>query len=485
MSDTNQLLTQIAQKIGLSAGDVDQHSSQLLEKLKTGYSLDDGDMQQLLERLQQIFQKSDPTQALQQLYDTYFLSNDRGRDFTSHPTTNQQWFYDQIKDSAPWTIDYAPSGSYGEAGSPLKLYARYLARPSYSNKTVIVSHGMWNNSLNMGDFANVFYSLGYNVLAPDARGYGLSSDPNRNLGIFDSDDVLKWVDLLVQKDPKVEVVLFGGSMGASTTLQSSYKNKSSAVKAIIEDCGHSQLNKFMKYVMQQPGHPTSDFNDVEIFTVLLAFDQLLYSKQGVILADGLTEAGLATATLPILTIHGTGDKFIPPQDASIISSLVNTDIKYEHRYFDEGAPHYGSVNVHPEVYIEQVKSFLDDVANPTPPDPSVHISTSIDNVKRNEGSLSFTATVQQVKNNTKTGVGNFDIIISSNATMSSTIIINPLIDSQLSNPPWFMTTEAGTCDIVVTFPTDPTILSLLEKSQVTVRRMYHGQQNDASVGLIH
>lgn len=250
-----------------------------------------------------------------------------------------------------WTIDYTPD-SYDPS---LKLYARYWEHPVTTNKTAIVVHGVMTSSLHAGPWAQVFHDLGYNVLTPDLRGYGLSQDSNRNAGILDSIDIMRWIEKLVDADKNAEIILFGWSMGALVVLEASYRSRGySNVKAVIEDCGASQLAAL--YDRVHANYPL--LTPKEFQEVIDDLDDILYKKQKVHLSEGLTEEKLYATDIPVLTIHGTNDGVINPSYAYRISSLVSHAGK--RRYLVDGAPHYQSIAYGHgyDEYLSQIKQFL-------------------------------------------------------------------------------------------------------------------------------
>lgn len=54
-----------------------------------------------------------------------------------------------------------------------------------------------------GEFADYFYSLGYDVLVPDNRGHGKSEGDYIGFGWLDRLDYVKWIDQIIEKKAKM------------------------------------------------------------------------------------------------------------------------------------------------------------------------------------------------------------------------------------------------------------------------------------------
>ena len=86
-----------------------------------------------------------------------------------------------------------------ETDDGLKLNARYVTQEKETNTTVIVAHGYMSEGLAMGEYAELFYNMGYDVLVPDNRGHGSSEGKYVGFGWLDRLDYLKWIDEVIQE----------------------------------------------------------------------------------------------------------------------------------------------------------------------------------------------------------------------------------------------------------------------------------------------
>ncbi len=94
-------------------------------------------------------------------------------------------------------------------------------RPSRENgKAVILFHGLSDNRMGMIGYAEMLTSHGFTVLLPDARAHGASGGELATYGLWEADDIHRWLDWLQQKEQSNCVFGLGESMGAAQLLQS-------------------------------------------------------------------------------------------------------------------------------------------------------------------------------------------------------------------------------------------------------------------------
>ena len=89
-----------------------------------------------------------------------------------------------------------------------------------SNKWVVLVHGFMMNGQAMADAVGQMYlEQGFNILAPDLRGFG-KSEGSVAMGYLESLDVWDWLTYLNQQYPNNcdEIVVHGVSLGGATTV---------------------------------------------------------------------------------------------------------------------------------------------------------------------------------------------------------------------------------------------------------------------------
>lgn len=85
-----------------------------------------------------------------------------------------------------------------------------------------ISHGMTETALRYSYFAEKLNENGYIVYANDHRGHGDTAKSKEELGYIADEDGFKWMvedlsqltDIIIEENPRKEVILFGHSMGS-------------------------------------------------------------------------------------------------------------------------------------------------------------------------------------------------------------------------------------------------------------------------------
>lgn len=126
----------------------------------------------------------------------------------------------------------------------LRLHGRKFENPG--SDYVLVCHGYTSKARHMAGFVHKFHSLGFNVLAVDARAHGESEGTKIGMGWPERMDVIEWIKLILSWDPDARIILHGVSMGAATVLMASGETLPDNVKAVIADCGYtSEWDEFI------------------------------------------------------------------------------------------------------------------------------------------------------------------------------------------------------------------------------------------------
>ncbi|CCI87357.1 alpha/beta hydrolase [Lactobacillus gigeriorum] len=254
--------------------------------------------------------------------------------------SQKKWYYDHAKQK--WYIT-AASGNF-------KLDANYLAYKK-SNKTVIILHGYMNNKDSMAAYAGLFHGLGYNLLLPDARSHGQSQGKYIGYGWVEKADVVKWINQVLKRQPHQKIVLFGVSMGAATAMMTSGEKLPQQVKAIIEDCGYSNVKAEIEHEAQDLYHMPV-VPRVPLVEILSGINRV---KVGYFLNDGSAVNQLKHNYRPTLFIHGSRDTFVPTE---MVYENYRASQGPKELWVVPGAKHAKSFATHPQAYRQHVEKFL-------------------------------------------------------------------------------------------------------------------------------
>lgn len=231
----------------------------------------------------------------------------------------------------------------------LRLKARELKLYPAGHHWLIAVHGYRSTGKrDMGYPSRQFSAMGYNILIPDLRAHGASEGEIIGMGWLDRLDLQDWINYIVKQDPAADILLYGGSMGAATVMMTSGEVLPKNVVGLIADSGYTSVDDefraMLKAAFRLPAFPIIPMTD--FWSRRLAH----YS-----LAEASAVNQLSKNTLPLLLIHGTGDKFVPHR-----MSYENMEAAMgpKELLLVEKAPHLSSLIYEPDTYMETVRAFI-------------------------------------------------------------------------------------------------------------------------------
>lgn len=237
---------------------------------------------------------------------------------------------------------------YTQSNDDLKLHSYYLKNKN-NHKYALIFHGYMANAKAMFSTGYAFNHLDYNVLIPDARGHGLSQGDYIGMGWDDRKDVVSWIDYIIKQDQEAQIVLYGISMGGATVMMVSGEQLASNVKAIVEDCGYSDVMGIFSYQLKQifnlPSFPIMNFSSA-----------VAKVRAGYFLEDANAIKQLEKAKTPILFIHGDQDTFVP---FTMLDQVYNAAKVEKKKIVVKGAGHgESSLKLGATKYWQEVDSFI-------------------------------------------------------------------------------------------------------------------------------
>ena len=232
----------------------------------------------------------------------------------------------------------------------LNLNATHFLPHRPSHQWAILVHGYGRDQRYAWDYAEAYLKQGYEVLTPDLRAAGTSEGIYVTMGGKESDDILLWIEKILQVDSQAEIILHGVSMGAATVLMAASKSQSLNLKAVIEDCAYTsafgmfsmQLDK----IFNLPSFPIMNFVDI-----------VSKFKTGISISEAAPINYVKNINVPILFIHGTEDKLVPYYMMQELYDACHSPVK--EIFSAEGADHAGSKNLNPNSYYRRIFSFID------------------------------------------------------------------------------------------------------------------------------
>ncbi|MCR5333105.1 MAG: alpha/beta hydrolase [Bacilli bacterium] len=219
-----------------------------------------------------------------------------------------------------------------------------------SNKLAIILHGYRGRYYSSTAQAQFFFENGYDVLLPNNRAHDTSEGDYFTMGKKEVYDVLKWINLMVERNPNYQIVLMGISMGGHITMMTAgRKELSKNVKCFVEDCGYHSLKEILfDNVKNSPRvkFPKYAFICGEIYTGLFHHFSLNDSVKN----------SFKNVKIPGLFIHGDKDTYVPYENLDKNYDAMPEGIYKEKKAF-AGVEHNRSVFVEPE-YKDTIINFV-------------------------------------------------------------------------------------------------------------------------------
>ncbi|MGN0297980.1 MAG: alpha/beta hydrolase [Lachnospiraceae bacterium] len=205
-----------------------------------------------------------------------------------------------------------------------QLYGRIYKQKTDSDKWAVLLHpNQLNGHIIADKIGYIYYELGYNILAPDLRGFGKSSG-HVALGCLESMDVYDWLCKLNEDYNTKHIVVHGLSLGGTT------------VNFL------SGIDKFMEKGPVQV-HPLSSLTELHVVALIADssyIDMLQFASQKYLVSHGtgLTKEtfhyysnaanSLPYATPAMMIIHGSKDTIVSPNNADKIAACLKTPPRY-------------------------------------------------------------------------------------------------------------------------------------------------------------
>lgn len=228
------------------------------------------------------------------------------------------------------------------------LKGRYVSDKN-QHLWAIMIHGYKSNKDNMMSYGAKYYEKGYNVVLPDNRAHGVSEGDYIGMGWLDKDDIASWVEWIVKKDPKAQIILHGVSMGGATTMMASGDNLDHVI-GYIEDCGYTSVwDIFASELDKRFSLPT--------FPVLDISNLVAQMKAGYDFKKASSVEQLKKTKQPILFIHGGKDDFVP---TSMVYDVYDAAQSEKDIFIVEPAGHAESKDYNPDAYWQKVFQFIQD-----------------------------------------------------------------------------------------------------------------------------
>lgn len=244
--------------------------------------------------------------------------------------------------------------SYVTSNDDLKLHGYEIENANKSDVWVITVHGYMGRGYKMSNYAESFYDMGYNVLVPDLRGHGDSEGNYIGMGWNDRQDIIKWINYIIEQHKDAKIILHGVSMGAATVMMTSGEDLPENVKAIVEDCGYTSAWDEFYYQLDNL------FSKLPKNPILFASDLVTKLKAGYGFKEASAIKQVEKSETPMLFIHGDEDTFVPYYMLDEVYEAANVE---KEKLVVEGAEHANAASTNPELYWSTISNFINKYIN--------------------------------------------------------------------------------------------------------------------------
>lgn len=245
----------------------------------------------------------------------------------------------------------------GSTWEPLRVTARdgvaldawLFTPPSPNGSAVLLMHGVGDTRLGVLGQARFLLRDSFTVLTPDCRGHGASGGDLISYGIQEAGDVGRWADRLFQERSVQRLYGLGESMGASILLESLPSEP--RFRAMVAECPFSTFEEVAYDRLEQRlglGRPAS----WPVVQIGFLWARLRY---GLDLRRASPAAAVRSTHVPILFIHGDGDRNIPLRHSRALHSLNPGATRL---WEVPGAGHVSALSAQPDVYARTVAGWF-------------------------------------------------------------------------------------------------------------------------------
>ena len=199
-----------------------------------------------------------------------------------------------------------------------RLCGRIYRQKVHSDKWAVLLHPNRLTGLSLANkIGYIYYELGYNILAPDMRGFG-KSEGRLALGCLESMDVYDWLCRLNKEYDAKHIVVHGLSLGGAVV------NFLSGIDRFME-AGPVEVHRLFSL---------SDLHVEGLIVDSSYVDMRKFASRNYLIrhGTGMTKENvdyysnalesLCHATQPMLVIHGMKDMIVSPDNADKIASCL-------------------------------------------------------------------------------------------------------------------------------------------------------------------
>lgn len=213
---------------------------------------------------------------------------------------------------------------------------------------VVGVHGAGANRSHLLEVAPFLHRAGHPVLLFDLREHGTSDGAGRGLGFGprESRDVSAAVAFARSRGGAERVAVLGSSLGATAVLLAAARDP--AIDAVIAENPWARIEHVMRSAPQRPRFVPDAF--------LTAIRATAYWRVGALGAPEPLDVVDRIAPRPLLLLHGTEDRMIPPAESELLFAAAGQPVEL---WIAPGAGHSALYDTDPAAFRARVLGFLE------------------------------------------------------------------------------------------------------------------------------
>ena len=226
----------------------------------------------------------------------------------------------------------------------------YLHKGDNDKVFVVFAHGYRSDHL--GDpvnFQQFYHQKGYNFLSVDHVASGNSQGNFVGFGYYESQDLHKWLNLLISEyGEDIKIILHGVSMGGATVCQMA-SSVPKQVKMIVSDCAFTSGFDEFDNVIKSIGITKTK-------ALLKGFNAINKRVAGYDFMLTDVRESVKNATVPMLFVHGGNDDFVPTKMGYELYEICGGS---KDLLIVDGAAHAESIRVDTDAYHSKLNSMIE------------------------------------------------------------------------------------------------------------------------------
>lgn len=239
---------------------------------------------------------------------------------TQKGTTGKSDFNLYNRDMRAWQSDQKLEIIDRKNPDGYNLKGYFYPSAKQSDVFVLFAHGY--RSSHYGDptnFHRYYHNKGYNFMSVDHVAAGDSEGKFVGFDYFEANDMLDWIDYLVERFGKdIKIILHGVSMGGATVCQMASRVPKQ-VKFIVSDCAYTSAYDQFKKMVNGAGINKSAHSMIQIVN---AMNKRLAKYD---LSQTDVRDSVVNSKVPMLFVHGKVDDFVPVEMCYELYDICNAE----------------------------------------------------------------------------------------------------------------------------------------------------------------